>query len=507
METRQIVRKLLTGSILRSFSLVSSVLIAFFMMPFLVHSLGDEQYGLWVVVGSLVGFYGFFDLGLSAAVGKYTANAVGRQDYISVNHIVNTALVLFGMLGLGVIALSVIGATLIYFFKDGDNTTTFALMFIIMGTNIGLQFPLRTFSGILSSQMRFDLLVYVELFKLFTRTVLGVTFVLHGFGVLTLAVITFAVEMLGNILEFILMKRNAMFIRFKRKYFQRHLIKQLALYSWAAFVTNVSETARCKLVPVFVASFLGIGYVVIYSIALRLLEYFELLMRNCIGFMMPVLSRFEGEENSSLMKKTFTFVTVLTVMTTMFIGASIVFYGKPFIMLWMGDQYIQSYDVLLIMLVPMMLIVMQLPAKDLLFAVSKHQVYAFLSAGGVIMMSLLCVATMHTTQINTIAYGFLFGIVVFELIKPYYVARTLNENVLEIYGLYVLTMLKSAGILGLFAIFVYTHTIASYLEILFFVTLQGIIFTLLGYFFIIPKQLKSVIQTMIILPTIRKVCA
>ena len=35
-----------------------TVLVALFLSPFVVHSLGDESYGLWVLVVSLTGYYG-----------------------------------------------------------------------------------------------------------------------------------------------------------------------------------------------------------------------------------------------------------------------------------------------------------------------------------------------------------------------------------------------------------------------------------------------------------------
>ena len=151
MNTSYIVRRLLSGSVLRVSAVVITAAVAFFMMPFLVHTLGDEQYGLWVVVGSIVGFYGFFDIGLATAVGKYTAGAIGKQDYDEVNKVANTALALFLSLGLIVILLSFVGAGLILWLKEDDTAVLFAALFAVMGTNIGLQFPMRTFSGVLSS--------------------------------------------------------------------------------------------------------------------------------------------------------------------------------------------------------------------------------------------------------------------------------------------------------------------------------------------------------------------
>ena len=71
MDKKYILKNLLSGTILRIFSLGLSVIIAFFMMPFMIHSLGDTQYGLWVIIGTITGYYGFLDFGLSPATARY----------------------------------------------------------------------------------------------------------------------------------------------------------------------------------------------------------------------------------------------------------------------------------------------------------------------------------------------------------------------------------------------------------------------------------------------------
>jgi O-antigen/teichoic acid export membrane protein len=52
--------------------------ISFFMMPFLVRNLGDRMYGIWTLVGSVLGYYGLIDIGLSSAVVRFISRAVRK---------------------------------------------------------------------------------------------------------------------------------------------------------------------------------------------------------------------------------------------------------------------------------------------------------------------------------------------------------------------------------------------------------------------------------------------
>jgi len=54
--------------------------IQFMMMPFLVHRLGDMQYGIWILIMSFTGYLGLFDFGVSGSVVKYVAEFRAKND-------------------------------------------------------------------------------------------------------------------------------------------------------------------------------------------------------------------------------------------------------------------------------------------------------------------------------------------------------------------------------------------------------------------------------------------
>ena len=69
----------LRGSVLRAAMLFANVAVALYMMPFLVHALGDRWYGMWTLVATFMGYYGYLDFGLSVSVQRFIAGAIGRK--------------------------------------------------------------------------------------------------------------------------------------------------------------------------------------------------------------------------------------------------------------------------------------------------------------------------------------------------------------------------------------------------------------------------------------------
>src|SRR5215472_1624989 len=73
-------RTAIRGSALRVVALAATTVVAFFLMPFLVHSLGDRTYGFWALAGTILGYYGLLDLGIVSAVQFHVASAAGEKD-------------------------------------------------------------------------------------------------------------------------------------------------------------------------------------------------------------------------------------------------------------------------------------------------------------------------------------------------------------------------------------------------------------------------------------------
>lgn len=503
MNTTQMVQKFVSGSVLRSINFVLAALIGFFMLPFLVHALGDEHYGLWILVGSIMGFYGMVDFGLSTAISRYVASSFGKRDYEQITKIVNTSIVLYGCLGLAIILFTFVGVSV--YSLNKTETPLIVVLLIILAINLGIQFPLRSFSGILTAQMRFELPVYVDLFKLISRTILIVLFISQGFGVISLAMITLIVETIGGILLFMLIRRNAKFITFGFNKFDKTIIKPLFMYSWAVFATNISETGRLKVIPIFVSSTLGLTYTTLYGIAIQLINYYENFMKLAILGLMSAISRFEGEGNNDLIWKTFHYATVLNVLTAIFIGSTLLMYGKTFIILWIGEKYTHSFTILVILTIPFMLSLMQGATKETLLALSKQTIYAIISACSLVGIVIACLIIGSSTNINSIAYAALFGMLVPECIKPIYVAKALNVKIMDAYKIYMNTIVRAGSILWIYWWATHNYVPMSYTGILISLIGQTIFFVGLSYFFILPLHLQQVLKRAIIGPMLTKV--
>ena len=90
------------------FALGLNVVVGIFLSPYILHHLGDDAFGLWILIFSVTGYYGLFDLGIRSSIVRYVARFSATDDDAELNRLVSTA-----MFGYGAIGILAMGITLV----------------------------------------------------------------------------------------------------------------------------------------------------------------------------------------------------------------------------------------------------------------------------------------------------------------------------------------------------------------------------------------------------------
>ena len=83
---------------------IVSAVVALFLSPFVISTLGALNFGMWTLLVSLTGYYGLLDLGVRSAVGQYVTRYWSRDDMDGVNRTFSTSMALLVLVaGVGLI--------------------------------------------------------------------------------------------------------------------------------------------------------------------------------------------------------------------------------------------------------------------------------------------------------------------------------------------------------------------------------------------------------------------
>ncbi len=495
MEKKETVKRLLSGASLRVLLLGANIGVSFYLMPFLIHALGDYWYGFWTLVGTFMGYYGLFDFGLSSAVTRFISRAYGKGDLKDMNIVLNTSIVLFCFIGLAVLLVTVVISFLgPRFFDTPAEIALFRTVILILGADMALSFPMRAFSGTLISKIRYDLVVSASLTTIAIRTTLIIYFIGSGYGLIALALITLLVNLCRYTMNIIFVRREFPEMKLDRQYFDRTRIKSLFNYSKYTFITQVADRLRFKVDSFVIASFLDLSSVTIYFIAARMMEYFSDLIRSFLGLLTPVFSQYEAKGEFDTIRLIFIRATKISSALTIFAGGSIIFYWQFFIETWMGPEYSASCPLLYVLCSGSILGLMQTPSVGLLYGISKHKYYAISNTGEGILNVLVSIILIQTYGLLGVAIGTLTGMVVFKLfVQPIYISRVINLSLLSYYRIIVTQLLKLAPLLLVYFYFVQPHIKCTYPSIFLFAGLQVLAFAPVLYFFVLASDERALL--------------
>ena len=443
-------QQLLSGSFLRTVVLVLNAVVAFSLLPFLVHHLGDRLYGFWALAGTFVGYYGMLDFGLTGTVSQYISSAIGRKDDRECNLVFNTALRIHSLMGgialLVTFALAALAPLLLH---DPRDASLFWKVILLVGVAMSLGFPMNTYQGLLAAALRFDIVSWMGLLTLTLRTTLIVWTVLAGHGLIGIAWVSLLASLPSSLLTVWITNKQFRWIRILAGSTERKMTKSLFSYSSYLFIADIADRLRFQVDPIVIAAFVGLAAVTHYRIASVFADQYMRIMITVMGVFWPLLSQLHGAGEEARIKKTFFFATKISVCAATFLCFGLITWGRPTIHRWMGPAYMDSYWPLVVLTLAMLMDLWQMPTVSLLYATFKHRVYAFSNlAEGLLNLGVSLILVRRYGMLGVALGTLVAAMIVRVIVQPWWMCKVSNIS----YRIYVRffsgNALRCAGVIA-----------------------------------------------------------
>src|SRR5690606_13289167 len=119
------------------------LVITFIMTPVFVNNLGKYDYGLWEMIGAVIGYMGILDLGLRPAISRYAAMHKAENDTVALQSVYISALVFMALVG--VLLFTFFFCWGVWFSDvlapEGEPHKQYTLFLIIVGAYLLISFP------------------------------------------------------------------------------------------------------------------------------------------------------------------------------------------------------------------------------------------------------------------------------------------------------------------------------------------------------------------------------
>jgi O-antigen/teichoic acid export membrane protein len=363
------------------FSLGVNILVGIFLSPFILHRLGDTAYGIWILIFSVTGYYGLFDLGIRSSVVRYVSTYTATNDQDGLARLINTSLATYT--SIGVAAMVVTAACSVFVDKifriPADFLSVARLLFLMVGIAVALGFPAGVFGGILEGLQRFYFVNLTNVISTLLRAALIVLALHRGYGLLTVAAITVVLPLISSLARAIIALR-VLPIPFGWRYVDRKAFREIANYSAVSFILMIGYKLRYKTDEIVIGTFLSVTAITYFSIGDRLLDYAAELVGSLAQIFVPMAGQSHARGDTNRLRTIWIAGNRACAMIICPIVAVLIILGKSIITAWVGAKYVaQSYPVLVVLAVPMMFTLAQGASVRTLYGMAKHRPLALVT--------------------------------------------------------------------------------------------------------------------------------
>ncbi|MBZ2172989.1 lipopolysaccharide biosynthesis protein [Nitratidesulfovibrio sp. SRB-5] len=402
------------NSVIRILSFAVGVAFALLVTPTVVGAMGKAQYGVWVLVSSIVCYFLLLEGGVMQAVSKYAAAAHGRNDQQEVDRVFTVGVALHGLsclVSLLVTAALVYGAD--FFDARHVSPGRLRLCLLIYSSCLAAMFLFRSHMGIIMAEMRWTLIAVLAMLRSTVTSLVVLFSINESNGLELLSAVNGGGFLLESLLCVLIVKRRGS-ARFRPHLFSRALAREMLGYGWAFTVTQIGESMRYRSQNYIIAWFMGVREVAVFSIAMQFVGYFLSLMQSAFGIMVPYFSRLQADGDGEGTRATLLFSLRLSYMTSSLIAACLIFYGRPFILLWLGEGFSPSYDALVPLSLGAALSLGMLPADGYLLGTATHRTLARCAMAEGVLIVLLSLLLVTPYGIVGVAWAYLLASALFR---------------------------------------------------------------------------------------------
>jgi O-antigen/teichoic acid export membrane protein len=325
-----------------SFKLVNQ-LIALFILPLFVKNLGTELYGIWVISGITLGYLGMVDMGFTQGVMKYIAEAYAKKDFLKFNKVINTASILFFLMG-SVILLVVFlfHAQIVRLFSiRPENIETACHLLVITGVFAPLLWTTRitdtTFQGIL----RFKEYSIVSGIQALGKTLTMLYLVYDGYGIISIAIITNIVHLVLWTPSLVVLVRILPDLSFGKRFLALDVIKEIMPFSMGVFYSQLIAMLALEADNLIIGIAVSMSGVTAYVVASKLFYTSYSYMGMLSGVLQPTTYQAFANDDKVLIDKILAKGTKYMTMLYTPIGYLGIIISPLFIETWMGIDYLQ----------------------------------------------------------------------------------------------------------------------------------------------------------------------
>lgn len=370
------------GSFLSYAQMGLGVIIGLVYTPVMLRLLGQNEYGLYNTVASTISMLSILSLGFNSSYVRYFAKYKNEGDTEAIERLNGLILVVFSVIGLIALCCGLfLSNNLAIVFDKGLTEEEYRIariLMLLLTVNLAISFPMSVFQNIISANERFIFLKVVGLLKTVVSPLMTIPLLLMGYRSIAMVTVTVTISLVADIcyVYYVLKPLNN---RFKFHHFEPGLLKSMFIYSSFIALNILIDQINWNIDKMLLGRFKGTAIVSIYSIGFTLYSHYQSFSSAISGVFTPrihnIYNRFKEDTVKLNRETTELFIKIgrIQFLILALIMSGLIIFGQSFIAMWAGEQYHDSYYVMLLLTVPATIPLIQNSGIEIQRAQNKHK--------------------------------------------------------------------------------------------------------------------------------------
>ena len=340
------------GAILNYVIIGLNTLVGLAYTPYMLRCLGQNEYGLYSLVASIIAYLTLLDFGFGNAIVRYTAKYRAEGKKQEQWEMFGMFLVVYCFIGL----IAIGGGLGLYFNVDAlfDRTMTTSdlgqarIMMLLLTFNLSVTFPFSIFGSIITAYENFVFQRVVSILRIIISTGVLILVLAIGFKAVALVVVQTVFNVLTLVINLIYcLKKLKIHIIFGK--FNWPFIKEISIYSFWIFLNAIMDKIYWGTGQFVLGAICGTMSVAIFYVAILLQQMYMTFSISIVSVLLPKVTGMVAlsttdKEISDLFIKTGRIQSFVM----SFILSGFITFGLGFINLWAGDNYSHAYIIAII---------------------------------------------------------------------------------------------------------------------------------------------------------------
>jgi O-antigen/teichoic acid export membrane protein len=418
-------------------ALGSNLLVGLILTPYIIAVLDTARYGIWILIMSIIGYYGLLDMGVTAAVMRYVARYAAQGEHDDLNRIIGTAITMFCIVAAFVALVSFVAADAlaVFFNIETQDIHAFKRVIWLLGITAGLMFPGNVLGVIILAHERFVVANMVKIMEILLRGALSFVLLYTGAGLVGLGWVYCGVTAFAIVVRLIILKVCFPHVRIRPGRVDKVSAYALLSFGFFSLIIKIGVLLQTKIGSVIIGRYLDMPSVGIYGIAVLLFRYILQLTIASGGVTQPRLAAIAGQQESENLPHLVLRYSVFVSNLVAGIGVVAVLLCKDFLQLWLPKNVEDIYAlamvfyILLIGLAPSLMSIVSVNALE---AVRKHPYCAYQTIAEVAANLVLSILLVRRFGIVGVALGTAVPVMITRLLfQPLYCCRVMKLNWFE----------------------------------------------------------------------------